>query len=120
MKRILGRIATHRSSRVLSLAAGVVVLFILACNVPPVIEQITISRNPIGQNDTTTLTATVSSNSGVSYHWYVVNGGGTLDQPNNNPVVFTAPKLVGICTLALRVVDAQTLASDDTVTITVQ
>lgn len=95
-------------------------VLVVSCTLPPVIEDIQASRWTINQNDTLYLTAVVTSESGVSYYWSVASGGGDLDQPNANPVMFTAPKLAGPSRIALRVVDAHAVAADDTVTVIVQ
>jgi hypothetical protein len=97
------------------------VLFILACDQPPLINGITANPNPVQQLGTCTITADANSPMGevLTYHWTVVEPGGGAVVPTDNPTTYTAPKLSGYYRVALRVLDSHARGADDTVEIQV-
>lgn len=104
----------------LSLLALAFCLLFLACDRPPVIEQITFSRTPVPPSDTVTVTAIANSPMGeaLSYHWAAVRG--TSIDAVGNPVVFKSSKVAGFDTIALTVLDSHAREAVDTLAVDVR
>lgn len=104
------------------LGLALALVLFLACAKPPVITSLTADPNPVAPDSQTVLTVVARSPQGeaLSYRWYTVeSGSGTLGQPSDNTVTWTAGKLVGTYRVALRVLDEHLRAADDTLAIVV-